>query len=568
MKRKNSLYFIELISLLLMFFAVSLVDVFAAEPGTMRSNAIPITFGESYSKSWDKNSYDLFHYNKIVVPQKGVLNLEFSKPFDRDGEFGRLQFILYDDSGNEVWGNSCYETDITPLDSYILNVGVDSGTYYLVVKPLFYITSGYIRTDYKITFSPDDYCEIEPNNTVGDGTVISLGPLYTGFYGSAASDFEKYDYWKVYLTKGSTYKISFDGYDKISATSTIVYFYDPNGQREASEFYTIGQRSDEFGMNYTFFTAKTTGYYSIRLYNYNGRQFKYGIKVLKQDKYSQEIVGVPSSITKKENDDRFKLNALAETDLSYQSSDPNVARVLSDGTVYIRKPGTTTITITAKENDIYQQAIFITELEVLSDTSSNISKRTQSIRGVPTTITVYEENEHFFLKPVAETAISYRSSNTYVANVYSNGEVEIYKPGSTTITITAEESDQYKKATFRVRLKVLKKQSTVTTRAKLTQTIVVKNKTITLKAKKVKKKAQSIKAAKATKGNWSNTNLVYRLLKVNKSKKSFSVSKSGKIKVKKKTKKGKYKLTILATAPETARYKKAEKKFIVTVKIK
>ena len=86
------------------------ISAFAAEPGSMMANAIPISFGQTYSKSWLNRSDHLNHYNKITVPKRGILTLSFTKPFDSEGEYGRLYFTLYDDSGNEVWGHNCYNT--------------------------------------------------------------------------------------------------------------------------------------------------------------------------------------------------------------------------------------------------------------------------------------------------------------------------------------------------------------------------------------------------------------------------------------------------------------------------
>lgn len=102
-----------------------------------------------------------------------------------------------------------------------------------------------------------------------------------------------------------------------------------------------------------------------------------------------------------------------------------------------------------------------------------------------------------------------------------------------------------------------------------TQTVVAKNKKAgTLKAKKLKKKAQTIKAAKVTKGDSAKTKLTYKLVKANKSKSKFKVAANGKITVKKKLKKGTYKLTIKASAEKSANYQAASKNFVVTIKVK
>ena len=104
---------------------------------------------------------------------------------------------------------------------------------------------------------------------------------------------------------------------------------------------------------------------------------------------------------------------------------------------------------------------------------------------------------------------------------------------------------------------------------KANQTVVAKNKNAgKLKAKKLKKKVQTIKAAKVVKGNSAKTALTYKLKKANKSKGKFKVAADGMITVKKKLKKGTYKLTITASAAADANYNAASKDFVVTIKVK
>jgi hypothetical protein len=103
-----------------------------------------------------------------------------------------------------------------------------------------------------------------------------------------------------------------------------------------------------------------------------------------------------------------------------------------------------------------------------------------------------------------------------------------------------------------------------------TQSVTAKKKTIKLKYKSVKKKKATIKASKVTKGNKASTKISYKLVKVNKkkSKSKFKVASSGKITVKKGTKKGTYKLTLRASAAETKEFKAASKDFQVVIIIK
>ena len=101
--------------------------------------------------------------------------------------------------------------------------------------------------------------------------------------------------------------------------------------------------------------------------------------------------------------------------------------------------------------------------------------------------------------------------------------------------------------------------------AQAAQKMTVKKATRTVKVKKVKKTAQTV-AGPVVKNALGTKK--FKITKVNKKKKNFTInSKTGKIKVKKGTKKGTYKVTVQVTAGG-GNYKTALKKAVVTIKVK
>ena len=102
----------------------------------------------------------------------------------------------------------------------------------------------------------------------------------------------------------------------------------------------------------------------------------------------------------------------------------------------------------------------------------------------------------------------------------------------------------------------------------------LKGKTIQLKKKKLKKKSQNIKRAKAFKVSKAKGKMTYKLVSAKKAgknfKKKFKINaKTGKITVKKKTKKGLYKVTVKVKAKGNANYKASPwKKVAFKVNIK
>ncbi|MCR5543399.1 MAG: hypothetical protein K6F55_04550, partial [Eubacterium sp.] len=106
---------------------------------------------------------------------------------------------------------------------------------------------------------------------------------------------------------------------------------------------------------------------------------------------------------------------------------------------------------------------------------------------------------------------------------------------------------------------------------KKANTLTVKGKTVKLSVKKLKKKNLVVKKAKAMKITKAQGKVSYKLAGVNKKKfkKYFKVnSKTGKITVKKKLKKGIYKVKIKVTAAGNDKYKKVTKTVTVKVRVK
>ena len=94
-------------------------------------------------------------------------------------------------------------------------------------------------------------------------------------------------------------------------------------------------------------------------------------------------------------------------------------------------------------------------------------------------------------------------------------------------------------------------------------------KTVKLKASKVAKKKQTVKATKAFTVSGAQGTVTYKLVSVKKAKykKYFKVNaKTGNVTVKKKLKKGTYKVKVKVTAAGNADYESTKK--VVTVKIK
>ena len=76
---------------------------YAGTTGNTMSNPVVASFGQTYHKSWTRDTDHLYNYNRIVLNEKGILKLTFSKPYDDDSEYGSLKFTVSDQEGEPIW---------------------------------------------------------------------------------------------------------------------------------------------------------------------------------------------------------------------------------------------------------------------------------------------------------------------------------------------------------------------------------------------------------------------------------------------------------------------------------
>lgn len=82
-----------------------------------------------------------------------------------------------------------------------------------------------------------------------------------------------------------------------------------------------------------------------------------------------QIINFPEFTKKRVGEEPFNANVTIDTDLplTYTSSNPNIAKIVSDGTITINKSGTVTITASQSGNNNYLSAVASRELNIVSD---------------------------------------------------------------------------------------------------------------------------------------------------------------------------------------------------------
>ena len=134
--------------------------------------------------------------------------------------------------------------------------------------------------------------------------------------------------------------------------------------------------------------------------------------------------------------------------VTWKSSNTNVATVSSSGLVTAKGPGTATITVTTADGSNKSATCTITVIQLATGVSLNKTSATLNTgQTLQLTATVTPSN-------TSNKNVTWKSSNTTVATVSSSGLVTAKAPGSATITVTTADGSN-KSATCALTVKQL-----------------------------------------------------------------------------------------------------------------
>ena len=200
------------------------------------------TFNTDYSVTWSDEVQEC--WSKITLNEQGFIKVDMSKPENKTLGDIDLNLNIYDE--NE---------EFSPQYDYVKGK----------------------TTNYKFTFTPDKYCEIEKNNTRDTATDMKTDHAYTGIMGSNAGSFSKNkddaDVYAITLKKGQLYKYVFN---KEKGT-TIAKLY---GTKVSFGTLWTSYAKENFCVSPDdVFIAPYSGVYYAYVYNYLGDQYQYKISV-------------------------------------------------------------------------------------------------------------------------------------------------------------------------------------------------------------------------------------------------------------------------------------------------
>ena len=263
--KKRALSLLLALTILVGLLSVCPISASAAVLGATPSNPISLSDGVWHTKLWYRGNDHLYCYNKIVIPSRGYITLTLEKPIDDEGEICSYDLELFNQNGEQVWTCDTNAQEDNFNTCYEYKVGLAAGTYYLRIDPSFYITSGYISTDYKFVFKKSDAWEIETNNTAAKATTISLNKEYHGVYADESYNSNYQDFFKFKLSANKSYRLYLSNIDKMDAGTVILDLLDPN-QDDTNDVY-LGYFKSIGNTFYLDFKAEMSGYYYLRFDN-------------------------------------------------------------------------------------------------------------------------------------------------------------------------------------------------------------------------------------------------------------------------------------------------------------
>lgn len=284
-----------------------------------------------------------------------------------------------------------------------------------------------------------------------------------------------------FLTQNNCYMVKSDTKSGTVVNPEGTVYMEANSST-GSKFYNliqtqqdyIAERSQTWTPSYSVISVEEDSF-SITTYDGTSGQELGGSStytIVKDSRTAQEITGT-DSYAKKVGEAAFTLDAKAEGKLSYESDNEEVAVVSKSGKVHIIGEGTATITVKAEATDTKTEATKAITITVSkADETKGVTTapkadetkevKSQSIKCSSTYTKAYGDKA-FALNAATDGngTLSYVSSNTKVATVDKNGKVSIKGIGTTTITVKAAATDNYKEASATINITVNPKKATI-----------------------------------------------------------------------------------------------------------
>ena len=212
----------------------------------------PLTFGTLYNYSLSGSD----KYYQFELTQNGVITTDFT--------CSSKYYMIYlcDENLDTLKSVNVYKERLN------FKTGLKAGTYYYKIIPLNSITG-----TLKVTFSANENCEQESNDSFSEANSISKQVLYDSFADPQGVD---EDYFSFYLNAGE--KIELRLYNLDESGVDVIYFYEPD--RSTEEFFLRSSHPFKYDASHdcyvVYYTPTMAGKHYLR-YASASEDFRFGI---------------------------------------------------------------------------------------------------------------------------------------------------------------------------------------------------------------------------------------------------------------------------------------------------
>ena len=232
--------------------------------GMTIDDSIEATFNTQYNVNWVDSKRKVFSHIRVDRAGEIIVNCPSLSN-------GYVRVDLYDAQKNMI----LFVADDRYSSTHKVYLPVAAGNYYLELS---ISEKGPEKSSYSFSFTATDVCEKENNNTKEKATPISVGINYHGYLGSTIKTKElnddTADIYAVTLKKGHYYRYLSTSSNRPTITQLLgkdtVFRPSVTPSTSAARF-CVKQN--------TVFKAPYTGVYYLRIYNYNGLQYRYDFHI-------------------------------------------------------------------------------------------------------------------------------------------------------------------------------------------------------------------------------------------------------------------------------------------------
>lgn len=185
---------------------------------TATAVSLNTTYGINYGTD---ASYETDFYVKVTLPSNGYVSITANRPII-DQEYKDMAIEIYNSQGTLITKD---RTNTVTSAAVNFRTGLKKGTYYVNILNSFstYDEENDVTTLFRVDFTADNYCEMEPNDGITTATPIALGKTYKGF---VEPDGEYDDYYKFVVPTTRKVRIYIGNYQTIQSNNGWNTFFD------------------------------------------------------------------------------------------------------------------------------------------------------------------------------------------------------------------------------------------------------------------------------------------------------------------------------------------------------